>query len=95
MSLLRRHHRRKLLETPFPEAWSKILHEDVPAINWLDPASQKRLHEIMMILIDEKYWEGGGGLTVTERMRVIVASQAAIPILHLDLSNKHQDIYLL
>lgn len=92
MSLLRRHHRRKLLETPFPEAWSKILHEDVPAINWLDPASQKRLHEIMMILIDEKYWEGGGGLTVTERMRVIVASQAAIPILHLDLTDYYHNV---
>ena len=50
------------------------------------------MREIMMILMDEKYWEGGGGLKVTEYMRVIVASQAAIPLLNLDLTDYYHNV---
>ncbi|MCH2143238.1 MAG: zinc-dependent peptidase [Phycisphaerales bacterium] len=92
MSILRRHHRRKLLDQPFPDAWLQILHRDVPMIRMLTDAEQQRMREIMMILIDEKYWEGGGGLKVTEYMRVIVASQAAIPLLNLDLTDYYHNV---
>ena len=51
MSLLRKHHRRKLLESPFPEAWQDILDADVPYTQLLDEAELARLRETITILI--------------------------------------------
>ncbi|MDP6987788.1 MAG: zinc-dependent peptidase, partial [Phycisphaerales bacterium] len=62
MSLLRKHHRRTLLATPFPEAWQDILDADVPYTQLLDERELVHLRETIAILVDEKYWEGCGEL---------------------------------
>jgi Mlc titration factor MtfA (ptsG expression regulator) len=92
MSILRRRHRHKLLEHPFPEAWSAIMQKEVPYLRMLDADEWRRLRDITTILLDEKYWEGGGGLDVTERMRVIIAAQAAIPLLNLELTDYYHNV---
>jgi len=92
MSLLRQHHRRKLLESPFPDTWQDVLNADVPYTQLLDDDEQTRLREIIMIFIDEKYWEGCGGFTVDDRMQVVIAAQAAIMLLHLDSTDYFHNV---
>ncbi|HCA39055.1 MAG: zinc-dependent peptidase [Phycisphaerales bacterium] len=92
MSLLRKHHRRKLLESPFPEAWQDILDADVPYTQLLDEAELARLRETITILIDEKYWEGCGELEMNDRVQVVIAAQAAIMLLHLDATDYFHNV---
>ncbi|MDP6479858.1 MAG: zinc-dependent peptidase [Phycisphaerales bacterium] len=92
MSLLRKHHRRKLLESPFPEVWQDILDADVPYTRLLDETELARLRETITILIDEKYWEGCGELEVNGRVQVVIAAQAAIMLLHLDATDYFHNV---
>lgn len=44
----------------------------------LDEAERAELHAMMQVFVDEKNWEGCGGLELTYEMRVTVAAQACL-----------------
>jgi Mlc titration factor MtfA (ptsG expression regulator) len=70
--------RRHLLERPFPAAWAEILERDVPLIQRLDPSLHPRLRDLIQVFIDEKHWEGCGGLEIADEHRVAIAAQACL-----------------
>jgi Mlc titration factor MtfA (ptsG expression regulator) len=76
--------RRKLLETPFPEAWRAIIEANVSVYRQLDADEQQRLRDLTQVFIDEKHWEGCGGLELTDEMRVTIAATACLLILGRD-----------
>jgi hypothetical protein len=76
--------RTKLLETPFPDAWLDIIERNVKAYALLDPDEQQRLRDLTQVFIDEKHWEGCGGLELTDEMRVTIAASACLLILGRD-----------
>jgi hypothetical protein len=78
LPLPRRRRRRKLLETPFPEAWLGHLERNVHAYRRLPEADRARLRDGLRIFIAETSWEGCGGLEVTDEMKVTIAAQAAL-----------------
>ncbi len=84
VSFLKARHRRTLTERPFPDAWAETLVRDVPYTILLTDDELADVRNTIAIIIDEKYWEGCGGLDVTDQMRVVIAAQAAIMLLHLD-----------
>ncbi len=92
MHLLRRAHRRKLLEKPFPASWESILQRDVRYLPLLSEPEQSRLRSIVSILIDEKYWEGCAGLQMSERVQVVLAAQMAILLLELDAADYFHNV---
>lgn len=75
--------REKLLETPFPEAYRHVLERDIKRYCKLDAARQKRLRDMVQVFVAEKNWEGCGGLTLTDEMKVVVAAQACVLVLEL------------
>lgn len=66
----------------FPEAWRDILHHNVAYYRNLPPARQQELREHALVLLHEKHWEGCGGLTLTDQIRVTIAGTAAILLLN-------------
>lgn len=80
----KRRRRRKLLRSPFPEAWSEVLAE-LPFTRRLDDARSAKLRDHLRVLIAEKHWEGCGGLALTDEMRVSIAAQASRLILELPI----------
>ncbi len=78
--------RRELAEQPFPDGWSAIIARNVPYVRALHPDERKRLDELIQIFIAEKHFEGCGGLTVTDEMRVTIAAQACLLLLNLPVS---------
>lgn len=78
----RRRRRAKLLAQPFPPAWPTHL-EQLSFYGQAPEADRKRLRELVRVFIDEVYWEGCGGLELTDAMRVLVAAQACRMILRL------------
>lgn len=73
-----RRRRTKLLAEPFPAHWDAIIDQDVALARHLAPGPRQRLRDLVQIFIGEKYWEGAGGLELTERMQVTIAAQACL-----------------
>ncbi len=74
--------RRQVRERPFPADWRSVLEDSVPLYRRLPPEDREELHGHVQVLLVEKHFEGTAGLDVTDRMRLIVAAQAAILLLH-------------
>ncbi len=78
----KRRRRDRIRGRPFPSAWRSLLGESVPLYRRLPREDREDLHGHVQVLLDEKRFEGAAGLTVTDRMRLIVAAQAGILLLH-------------
>ena len=76
--------RRRILEAPFPEAWDRVIAENVAIVRRLGLAERLRLRELVQVFMAEKHFEGCGGLELTEEMKVTIAAQACVLLLGRD-----------
>ena len=83
MSWLRERRRRKILETPFPEAWEGHLERGLAHYRWLDASEQRALRDLVQVFVAEKRWEGCGGLVLDDEIRVVIAAHACLLVLGL------------
>ena len=83
-SWLRRRRWRRLLSTPFPSDWLPYLQSNVAHYGLLGEAEQAKLRDDLRILIADKTWEGCGGLTVTDEIKVTIAAQASLLLLGME-----------
>ena len=74
--------RRRVREQPFPPDWRSVLEDSVPLYRRLPSDDREELHGHVQVLLAEKHFEGTAGLEVTDRMRLVVAAQAGILLLH-------------
>ena len=74
--------RAKLLAQPFPDTWLKIIERNVPYYALLSEDEKIELQDHIRIFLGEKEFEGCGGLTMTDEIRLTIASQACILLLH-------------
>ena len=79
---LREWRRRKLRSRPFPKAWRELLWERSLLYRHLPAQDREELHGHIQVFLAEKRFEGAGGLTVTDEVRVLIASQACLLTLH-------------
>jgi len=84
MSLLetRKHRRARLREAPPDPAHVAIVERRVPYFQKLSPADRKELLAHMNVFLDEKQFEGCAGLEITDEIRVTIAAQACLLLLH-------------
>jgi MtfA peptidase len=78
----RRRRRERLRSTPFPPAWSAILDANVPLFGRLSEADRRELEGHIQVFLAEKHFEGCGGLALTDEIRVTIAAQACLLLLH-------------
>jgi Mlc titration factor MtfA (ptsG expression regulator) len=76
--------RERLRAEPFPEHWRRIIETRVPTFSRLTPADQHELLGHTRVLAEEKHFEGAGGLIMRDEVRVTIAAQAALLLLHRD-----------
>ena len=84
----KRHRRDALLAQPFPPAWREILDRDVAYVAKLGEADRAELEGLVQVFLAEKNVEGCGGLVLTDEIRVTIAAQACLLLLH-----RETDIY--
>lgn len=78
---LKRRRRERILAAPFPAEWLEHLKKNVAVYDLLSPTQQSKLRDDLRIFIAEKSWEGCGGLTLTDEVKVAVAAQACLLVL--------------
>lgn len=76
--------RRELMARPLPPEWLTIVHDNVPYVAHLSDEDQTELQGLMQVFLDEKKFEGCDGLEITDEIRVTIAAQACVLLLHRD-----------
>lgn len=66
------------------QSWAACV-EHFSFLRVLDAADRQRLHDQIVLFLAGKSIQGAGGLTVTADMRLLIAAQACLLILNLDL----------
>lgn len=84
----RRRQRAKKRDEAFPEAWKQILDRNIAFVRRLDAEDRAELEWLVLVFLDEKTFEGCGGLTITDEIRVTIAAQACLLLLH-----REHDLY--
>ncbi len=74
--------RRRLRAQSVPEAWREIISRRLPFFDRLAPADQAELLGHVQVFLAEKRFEGCAGLEVTDEMRITIATQACLLLLH-------------
>jgi Mlc titration factor MtfA (ptsG expression regulator) len=78
----KRRRRDALRARHFPEEWRAIIEKKVPYAARLSSADRDELTGHIQIFLAEKRFEGCGGLQMTDEIRVTVAAQACVLLLH-------------
>ncbi|MGD0586959.1 MAG: zinc-dependent peptidase [Oryzomonas sp.] len=75
---IRDHHRDEVRKRPFPPEWDSCVRANVAHYSMLDDAERTELCSTMQVFLEEKHWEGCGGLDLTDEIRVTIAAQACL-----------------
>lgn len=76
--------RERLRQRPLPDGWIAIIERNVPYYRTLNASDRRELHGHIQVFLAEKRFEGCGGLELTDEIRVTIAAQACILLLHRD-----------
>ncbi|HET7511315.1 MAG TPA: M90 family metallopeptidase [Chthoniobacterales bacterium] len=82
LRLLRERRRRQLRSRPFPEEWRAIIAGNLPFFSRLTAADQEELLGHVQVFLAEKRFEGCGGLKLSDEIRLTIATQACLLLLH-------------
>ncbi|HVW25743.1 MAG TPA: M90 family metallopeptidase [Polyangiaceae bacterium] len=74
--------RAALLETPLSVEQRATVHRNVPYVATLSPEEQAELEGHIQVFLAEKTFEGCAGLELTDEIKLTIAAQACILLLH-------------
>jgi Mlc titration factor MtfA (ptsG expression regulator) len=67
----------------FPSEWEEFVRTNVAHYCMLNDAERDELRALMQVFMEEKQWEGCGGLELTDEIRITIAAQACLLLLGL------------
>jgi MtfA peptidase len=76
--------RERLRAEPAPPTWRVVLERNLPIFTRLPLEDQTELLGHVQVFLAEKKFEGAGGLELTDEIRVTIAAQACLLLLHRD-----------
>jgi Mlc titration factor MtfA (ptsG expression regulator) len=76
--------RERLRAEPFPASWQRMIETRVAVFSRLGAADRRELLGHARVLLEEKHFEGAGGFLMRDEVRVTIAAQAALLLLHRD-----------
>jgi Mlc titration factor MtfA (ptsG expression regulator) len=82
LAFFKQQRRKRLRNQPFPPEWVPIIHRHVRFFDRLSPADRNEILGHVGVFLSEKRFEGCGGLEVTEEIRLTIATQACLLLLH-------------
>lgn len=82
LGFLKDRHRKRLKARPFPNEWVKSIKNNVAFFTRLSASDQAELLDDVQIFLAEKSFEGCAGQEITDEVRVTIAVQACLLLLH-------------
>lgn len=78
----KRRRRQRLRQQAFPPEWLDLIERNVSYYRMLTQEDQRELQGLVQVFLAEKQFEGCGGLEMTDEIRLSIAAQACILLLH-------------
>jgi len=85
----KRRHRRKLRAQPLPESARRTLEDNVPFTRDLPSADRRELEGLIQVFLDEKWFQGCGGLQIDDEIRLTIAAQACVLLLRREIDEPY------
>jgi MtfA peptidase len=82
LALLKQRRRRRLRTRPFPKEWLALVQRHVVFFRRLSASDRAELLGHIQVFLAEKRFEGCGGFAITDEVRVTIAAQACLLLLH-------------
>ena len=82
MLLITEMRRKRLKNTPFPPAWELLLEARVPIYGRLPEEDRVEIQGHIQVFLAEKSFEGCGGFVISDEVRLTIAAQACLLLLH-------------
>ena len=79
---LKQQRRRRLRARPFPKEWLALIQRHVVFFHKLNGSDRLELLGHIQVFLAEKRFEGCGGFEITDEVRVTIAAQACLLLLH-------------
>lgn len=80
--LFRRRRRARAAARPFPPEWEALLARRFASWSRLSEVDRGELRRLILVFLAEKDFEGCAGLEITDEIRVVIAAQACLLLLH-------------
>jgi len=84
VKLFKKRKRGQVASQPFPDVWDATLRGNFPLYSRLTDEDRRELQGHIHVFLEEKRFEGCGDLEVTDEIRVTIAAQACLLLLHRD-----------
>jgi Mlc titration factor MtfA (ptsG expression regulator) len=81
-TLLKQSRRRRLRARPFPKKWLTLIQRHVVFFHRLSAGDRAELLGHIQVFLAEKRFEGCGDFVITDEVRVTIAAQACLLLLH-------------
>lgn len=75
---LRDNKRKEIRQRLFPPEWEQFLRTNLTHYSLLDNAERAELCAMIQVFVEEKQWEGCGGLMLSDEIRITIAAQACL-----------------
>jgi Mlc titration factor MtfA (ptsG expression regulator) len=82
--LLAARRRRRIAARPFASSWRQIIDRNVPIYRRLPDDLRIRLRRLIRVFIADKQFVGCAGMQIDDEVRVTIAAQACLLLLHRD-----------
>jgi Mlc titration factor MtfA (ptsG expression regulator) len=80
--LFKKKRREELRRRALPAEQRSLIQRNVPYVSTLSDADQRELEGHIQVFLAEKTFEGCGGLTMTDEIKLTIAAQACLLLLH-------------
>lgn len=87
-----RRRRRRLRSEPLPPEWAAIVDRNVPLAARLPADRRAVLDGLIQVFLDDKTFEGCGGLDMTDEIRLTIAAQACLLLVGLEVDDPYPDL---
>ena len=84
LEFLKQQRRRRLRARPFPKEWMALIQRHVVFFHKLTAGDRAELLGHIQVFLAEKRFEGCAGFAITDEVRVTIAAQACLLLLHRD-----------
>src|SRR5262249_6160370 len=82
LEFLKQRRRERLRARPFPKQWLTLVQRHVVFFQKLSGSDRFELLGHVQVFLAEKRFEGCGGFEITDEVRVTIAAQACLLLLH-------------
>ena len=82
LAFFKQQRRKRLRNRPVPEYWEAAIRQNVRFFDRLSPADRREMLGHIHVFLTEKRFEGCGGLELSDEIRLTIAAQACLLLLH-------------